>query len=113
MGKGFLEIEGLARAIKGLPGVVDHHLPRVFSHHLDIAPKRDGRYQVLGLPLFEPEEPTSESQGELEHPNPRPFCNQEVAQLVDEDEQPQHDHKWDNGIEKNVHSHEACPPFLR
>jgi hypothetical protein len=98
-----------ARGVGGLGRFV----AGVFPDHLDIAAERKGGQQVLRLASLHAHELRAETQGKLQNPDLRPLGHQEVAQLVEEDQRPEDNHRCNYRLNRRLNSsssHEAAEP---
>ena len=69
------------------------NLVLILTEQLDVPAERDGRDQVFGVAHLAAGELRSEPQGELQHLDPDPAGREEVAQLMEGDQDPQDDDK--------------------
>ena len=86
-----------ARMVHELGGIVGVLVHRIFAAHLHIAAERDGGDAVIGVAAAETDEALAEADGKHLDAHAQPLGHGIVAELVDEDHEPENYNHRDNG----------------
>ncbi len=81
------------RMVHELAGIVGALIHRILAAHLDVAAERQQVDAIVGFPSAEADQALAESNGELLYAHPQQLGHGKMAELVDQDHEPQN---WDN-----------------